>query len=750
MAKVVTDGDIGSGLEIVAGKLNRSAITKADVDLGNVDNTSDINKPVSTAQQTAINAVVEDAIVDGVTTKAPSQNAVFEALSLKADLASPALTGTPTAPTATAGTNTNQLATTAFVNNSIVNETTGVFSNLQSLINNNPSGTTINLKPNAIYIQDNGLIVKDRITINGNGATLKRNTQVTTTLSIVANQTSTSITVASIPTGLVIGDKIQLYTDTTVNTSSQSVEITNIVGNVLTLKNALVHSNLPTYTWSIGAIVRKVYNQINTPLDGTGLSIPTVYTIRNLVLDGDLSNNGGNFYWGVNSGVFNNGKSLFENCKFVNMPNENIIGHGFSIKNCYAENLNGSFIHQSANITFGEDVLGGEISGNTTKNTNIKATPSVTGHSEGVICFSFSSGRISIHGNRFLGGGEAVLGIIASSVNAIDGANKNLIFNDNYAENFQKVVSSFNYFSSGFVTNVDNISISNNIFSNCGVQDWSVYASNIANMGVVKFTGNLLTNGTVVSNIPNKMTEGFLLSGGTVNKIPKYNSFGQLTDGSLTDKTTIVETNKPIFKSFPTQGTTATPVFDKVLVGGIESTNESGIELGNSFGNNNGTFLRIKVNSSATASTPIYPMTFNSDGSVTAVSTIEASPATASNQVVVKSQLDAAARPYKVYTALISQTGTNAPVATVLENTLGGTVVWSRTSTGVYRADLSGAFIVNKTVFFTSNNNSTSLTPLYFIMNRLSDNSSSLSSSSGTTFTDSLLESLTIEIRVYP
>jgi len=40
-------------------------------------------------------------------------------LSLKAPLASPALTGTPTAPTATAGTNSTQIATTAFVNNKI-------------------------------------------------------------------------------------------------------------------------------------------------------------------------------------------------------------------------------------------------------------------------------------------------------------------------------------------------------------------------------------------------------------------------------------------------------------------------------------------------------------------------------------------------------------------------------------------------------------------------------------------------------
>ena len=70
-----------------------SGITKSMVGLGSVDNTADTAKPVSTAQQTA--------------------------LDLKASLASPALTGTPTAPTATAGTNTTQLATTAFVTTAI-------------------------------------------------------------------------------------------------------------------------------------------------------------------------------------------------------------------------------------------------------------------------------------------------------------------------------------------------------------------------------------------------------------------------------------------------------------------------------------------------------------------------------------------------------------------------------------------------------------------------------------------------------
>ena len=42
-------------------------------------------------------------------------NSIAGAVSSKADLASPAFTGTPTAPTATLGSNTTQLATTAFV-----------------------------------------------------------------------------------------------------------------------------------------------------------------------------------------------------------------------------------------------------------------------------------------------------------------------------------------------------------------------------------------------------------------------------------------------------------------------------------------------------------------------------------------------------------------------------------------------------------------------------------------------------------
>ncbi len=49
----------------------------------------------------------------------------------------------------------------------------------------------------------------------------------------------------------------------------------------------------------------------------------------------------------------------------------------------------------------------------------------------------------------------------------------------------------------------------------------------------------------------------------------------------------------------------------------------------------------------------------------------------------------------KVYVALLTQSGTDAPVATVLKNTLGGTIVWTRDSAGIYFGTLVGAFAGN-------------------------------------------------------
>jgi hypothetical protein len=103
-----------------------TGITKSDVGLANVDNTTDANKPVSTATQTALDLKLASA------TAATTYETITN-VALKAPLASPALTGTPTAPTAAANTDTTQVATTAFVKTAVANLVDGAPALLDTL-----------------------------------------------------------------------------------------------------------------------------------------------------------------------------------------------------------------------------------------------------------------------------------------------------------------------------------------------------------------------------------------------------------------------------------------------------------------------------------------------------------------------------------------------------------------------------------------------------------------------------------------
>jgi len=104
---------------------------------------------------------------------------------------------------------------------------------------------------------------------------------------------------------------------------------------------------------------------------------------------------------------------------------------------------------------------------------------------------------------------------------------------------------------------------------------------------------------------------------------------------------------------------------------------------------------------------------------------------------------------YTVYTALITQAGAAAPVATVLQNTTGGTIAWTRSSTGRYVATLSGkTYVANKTaVIVTSGGNSdmilrpvvTSTTAIDLYNIDSSDNAVS----------DTIAATTTVEIRIY-
>jgi hypothetical protein len=53
-----------------------------------------------------------------------------------------------------------------------------------------------------------------------------------------------------------------------------------------------------------------------------------------------------------------------------------------------------------------------------------------------------------------------------------------------------------------------------------------------------------------------------------------------------------------------------------------------------------------------------------------------------------------------IYIALLTQSGDDAPTAIIIENTFPDTVIWSRTSPGIYKATLPGAFSLPTTISF--------------------------------------------------
>lgn len=91
----VFDGTTGKLLKNIAYPAFKAllVLVKGDVGLGSVDDTADVDKPVSAVQQTA--------------------------LDLKADIASPALTGIPTAPTQDEDDDSTAIATTEYVDRAI-------------------------------------------------------------------------------------------------------------------------------------------------------------------------------------------------------------------------------------------------------------------------------------------------------------------------------------------------------------------------------------------------------------------------------------------------------------------------------------------------------------------------------------------------------------------------------------------------------------------------------------------------------
>ena len=171
------------------------AALKSGLSLDNVDNTADADKPISTATQTA--------------------------LDLKAPLASPALTGVPTAPTAAADTSTTQIATTAYVQTELTDLINGAPAGLQTL---GEIAEALNDDSNAItnlttLVNANTDDVADLRSVTGSsdgdinlgafgGGILTDNATIKTSLQELSNEIEANHTAAATRTALGIGEYV--------------------------------------------------------------------------------------------------------------------------------------------------------------------------------------------------------------------------------------------------------------------------------------------------------------------------------------------------------------------------------------------------------------------------------------------------------------------------------------------------------------------------------------------------------------
>jgi hypothetical protein len=131
----------------------------------------------------------------------------------------------------------------------------------------------------------------------------------------------------------------------------------------------------------------------------------------------------------------------------------------------------------------------------------------------------------------------------------------------------------------------------------------------------------------------------------------------------------------------------------------------------------------------------------------TNIKTINSSSILGTGNLVVSATL-----PYQVYVALVSQTGTSAPTAIILQNTLGVVPVWTRYSAGIYRATYANTFTQDKTTILTSTNYMTDSGIIQVTCNSgySPDMIQLISYNKTMVLTDDLLVRTAIEIRVYP
>ena len=165
-----------------------------------------------------------------------------------APLASPTFTGTPTAPTADAGTNTTQIATTAFVNTAVSNlvssapGTLDTLNELAAALGNDPNFATTIATDIGAKLDSNSADYVKSLSISGTTITVTKGDNTTSTLTTQDTTYTLPDATTSTLGGVIVGDGLSV-TNGTISVDDQLPTQTNNSGKFLT-------TNGTTASWS--------------------------------------------------------------------------------------------------------------------------------------------------------------------------------------------------------------------------------------------------------------------------------------------------------------------------------------------------------------------------------------------------------------------------------------------------------------------------------------------------------------------
>ena len=320
-ANVYTDSKVTSLYKIMPSVANFASLPLIDNEVGDVRNVIDtgmnyvwdgvlwdaLGSTVDISGKEDVANKQNSLAVDATNLKYPTVTAVNTGLALKANIASPTFTGTPTAPTATAGTNTTQIATTAFV-----------------LANSNRNipylsyeDSTKSIWNEGFYPSNNTVYGQRSLSLNSTGSN-----EVSLGWYALGNMTSGNGNIAvGSEAGLLItggfqnqnsSESVFLGRNTRPNGTSQTNQIvigSGAIGagsNTATLGNTSITSTILRGAVSAGSFVKNSATSTNILLAGgtdiTQASLP-ISTATQTALDGKLNLTGGTLTGTLNGTV---------------------------------------------------------------------------------------------------------------------------------------------------------------------------------------------------------------------------------------------------------------------------------------------------------------------------------------------------------------------------------------------------------------------------------------------------------------